>query len=439
MRRLCSGQAGAALTRVGVRAMRKGEGEGYMGRAGFETARLRLARLRVEGAEARSIGARHALAISSEALSLESVGIWIFNDRARLIECEQRYVASTRTFSSGTTLAEKDYPLYFDALRRRRAVAADDALTDSATAELRESYLVPNGISSLLAAPLIRGGRLVGVVCHEHVGAPREWQQREIDFASTVADMVALVFEQCDRLTLEASLAAHAEQALENQKSEALRRLARAVGHDINNVLTSLSLSGGQLEQHNDPAVRELAGNVAQAVGLVHALAKQLLELGRASLASVRPSDVRAIIEAERMALAALLAGRATLSVDDRAKSARVGVEGSEIERVLLNLTSNARDAIKEHGRVSIVLREPTVEDGVTHDHLILEFSDDGVGMDEATRSRVFEPYFTTKDQGTGLGLALVHSAVVRAGGEVHVESSPGHGARFIVALPLAH
>ena len=66
-----------------------------MGRAGFETARLRLARLRVEGAEARSIGARHALAISSEALSLESVGIWIFNDRARLIECEQRYVAST--------------------------------------------------------------------------------------------------------------------------------------------------------------------------------------------------------------------------------------------------------------------------------------------------------------------------------------------------------
>jgi signal transduction histidine kinase len=339
------------------------------------------------------------------------VGIWIFNDRARLLECEQRYVASTRTFSSGTTLAEKDYPLYFDALRRRRAVAADDALTDSATAELRESYLVPNGISSLLAAPLIRGGRLVGVVCHEHVGAPREWQRREIDFASTVADMVALVFEQCDRLTLEASLAAHAEQALENQKSEALRRLARAVGHDINNVLTSLSLSGGQLEQHNDPAVRELAGNVAQAVGLVHALAKQLLELGRASLASVRPSDVRAIIEAERMALTALLAGRATLSVEDHAKSACVG----------------------------IVLREPTVEDGVTHDHLILEFSDDGVGMDEATRSRVFEPYFTTKDQGTGLGLALVHSAVVRAGGEVHVESSPGHGARFIVALPLAH
>ncbi len=119
----------------------------------------------------------------------------------------------------------------------------------------------------------------------------------------------------------------------------------------------------------------------------MHALAKQLLELGRASLASVRPSDVRAIIEAERMALTALLAGRATLSVEDRAK----------------------------------------------------EFSDDGVGMDEATRSRVFEPYFTTKDQGTGLGLALVHSAVVRAGGEVHVESSPGHGARFMVALPLAH
>lgn len=409
-----------------------------MTRAGYETARLRLARLRVEGDEARWVGARHALQISSGALSVERVGIWLFDSSHKRIDCQQLYIGSSRSFGAGSSLAANDFPGYFAALGERRAIAADDARTDPATAELREAYLVPNDISSMLDTPIIRAGQVVGVVCHEHVGAPRIWLQREIDFASTVADMVALIFEQSDRLTLEASLAAHNERSLENQKSEALRRLARAVAHDINNVLTSLSLAGDQLAARGDPSVTALAENVMHSVGLVHALSKQLLELGRGPASSPELSDVRSIFEAERPALTAILAGRATLTFEDRTDSARVMMEATEVERVLLNLTANARDAVQAEGHVSVVLRNPTAEDAVAHNHLILEFTDDGAGMDDATRARVFEPFFTTKDQGSGLGLALVHAAVIRAGGSLEVESSPGHGARFIVALPRA-
>lgn len=406
------------------------------GRAGYETARLRLARLRVEGDEARQVGARHALSISAGALDVERVGIWLFDARDQRIDCVQQYNSSTRDFSAGTSLFAVDYPGYFAALQSRRAIAADDARSDPATAELTSAYLIPNDITSMLDAPIIRGGRIVGVVCHEHVGPTRTWQQKDIDFASTVADMVALLFEQADRLTLEASLMAHSEQVLENQKTEALQRLARAVGHDINNVLTSLSLATGKLTSHADPAVARAAQDIVYAVDLVHTLAKQLLELGRAAQVAAGPTDVRRLLEREHDSLNALLAGRATLTIEDRAKDALVPMESKELEQVLLNLAANARDAISDSGHVGIVLREPNADDLVTHDRLILEVYDDGAGMDEETRARVFEPYFTTKPHGSGLGLALVHAAIVRAGGSLTVESSPGHGARFVAALP---
>lgn len=407
-----------------------------MGRAGYETARLRLARLRVEGDEARQVGARHALAISAGALNVERVGIWLFDARDQRIDCMQLYTAATRSFSAGTSLFAKDHPDYFAALASRRAIAADDARTDPATHELTDGYLAPNGITSMLDAPIIRGGRIVGVVCHEHIGPARAWQQQDIDFASTVADMVALLFEQSDRLTLEASLMAHNEQALESQKTEALQRLARAVGHDINNVLTSLSLATERLTRHADPGVAQAAVDISHAVDLVHTLATQLLELGRSAPLAGGPTDVRRLLEREHAALNALLAGRATVTIEDRAEDAVVSLDPKELEQILLNLAANARDAISDSGHVGIVLREPNPEDLVTHDRLILEVVDDGAGMDDETRARVFEPYFTTKQHGTGLGLALVYATVVRAGGSLSVESSPGRGTRFVAALP---
>ncbi len=182
----------------------------------------------------------------------------------------------------------------------------------------------------------------------------------------------------------------------------------------------------------------QAAGDITHAVDLVHALAKQLLELGRAAPAVAGPTDVRRLLEREHAALNALLAGRATVTIEDRAEDAVVRMDSKEIEQILLNLAANARDAISDSGHVAIVLREPSPEDLVTHDRLILEVTDDGAGMDEETRARVFEPYFTTKAQGTGLGLELVYATIVRAGGSLTVESAPGHGARFVAALPRA-
>jgi two-component system cell cycle sensor histidine kinase/response regulator CckA len=104
----------------------------------------------------------------------------------------------------------------------------------------------------------------------------------------------------------------------------------------------------------------------------------------------------------------------------------------------LFNLVANARDAVGNGGQVEIVVRRAEPEDDVAPDFVVLEVVDNGCGMDARTRVHLFEPYFTTKSQGHGLGLATVYSLVTRAGGSIDVASSPGEGTTFRVALPRA-
>jgi signal transduction histidine kinase len=110
----------------------------------------------------------------------------------------------------------------------------------------------------------------------------------------------------------------------------------------------------------------------------------------------------------------------------------------ANLEQAVMNLATNARDAMDGRGTLAIEIAnvEPVDADA----HVMLTVRDSGRGMDEITRSQVFEPYFTTKeaDSGTGLGLALVRDIVEESGGTVDVESSPGQGACFHVRLPAA-
>jgi hypothetical protein len=150
---------------------------------------------------------RNLIVIDARTLGADRVSIWMFSEDHSEMVCAEGYLHATNTFSSGMRLSRSDYPRYFTALDEDRIIAAEDARTDELTREFADTYLVPLNIVSMLDVPIRRGGRPVGIICHEYTGSKRSWDLLEQDFAASAADLVASAFERADRIAAEQALA----------------------------------------------------------------------------------------------------------------------------------------------------------------------------------------------------------------------------------------
>lgn len=410
-----------------------------MKRAGYETARLKLAHVRLESGQAVAAGLGMLTQTAADALQVDRVGVWFLEDQGRQIVCKEQFIRATRQHTSGAVLRAREFPAYMRALGERRAIVADVAREHPATRELSESYLKPNRIASLLDAPIFRRGDVVGVVCHERLDEARPWSEREVDFAGSVADLAALILEQADRVELEAALKIQTEERLERQKLEALALLARSVAHDLNNVLAVFAAAASEVEDHG---LGETAESMLSAVEAGKRLSSQLFDVGERRTPERAGTNVVKSLKRMLGALRALATPRVNVDLDVKGSDLYAQITEGNLERVIFNLVANARDAIVQAGRaeghIAIAARRATEADEVAPDFVVIELSDDGCGMDAHTRVHLFEPYFTTKSDGHGLGLATVYGIVKRAGGSIDVASAPGQGASFRVALPAA-
>lgn len=143
---------------------------------------------------------------AARTLTVQRVGVWLYNEDHSTLECIDLYDLRTKEHTYGLSLLKANYPDYFQALSEERSIAADDAINDMRTQELSQSYLSVLGIASLLNAPIWLGGRLVGVVSHEHLGEIRQWTLEEENFAGSMADFVSLAIEASERNAVESAL-----------------------------------------------------------------------------------------------------------------------------------------------------------------------------------------------------------------------------------------
>lgn len=145
------------------------------------------------------------LKASAETLQVERVSYWALAEDDTTITCEMLYSKSRRDVDPASReqkLARVDYPRYFAAISGDRPIVAHRAREHAATAEFSENYLGPLGIASMMDVPVWFHGRVLGVICHEHVGAPRDWTLEEMDFATSLATMVSLSLEMSNRQQL---------------------------------------------------------------------------------------------------------------------------------------------------------------------------------------------------------------------------------------------
>ncbi|MTI21849.1 PAS domain S-box protein [Fulvivirga sp. RKSG066] len=155
-----------------------------------------LSTMRIEWSLDRKI--KQILKLVAETIDCERVSIWYFDHEVESITTDYVYVKSANEFTDTITLNKLEFPTYFsfiNDIQTSKVIAAEDAHIHPATREFTEYYLKPHGIRSMLDVCLSSGGKAIGVICHEHIGDVRVWTQQDIDFASSVADLTALILE----------------------------------------------------------------------------------------------------------------------------------------------------------------------------------------------------------------------------------------------------
>ena len=279
----------------------------------------------------------------------------------------------------------------------------------------------------------VKGLRKNGEVVYIEVSVTRATYQGEpVTFA--------LLRDISERKSLEAQL-------LQAQKMEAIGTLAGGVAHDFNNILMALMGYGNLLQMkmdRNDPLrvyVDQILSSTAKAANIT----QSLLAFGRKQVMEMKPYTITTIVKDIEKLLQRLMPEDIELTIK-LGNDTTVMADMTQIDQVLMNLATNARDAMPQGGRLTIETGRVVIDEefmriygyGKPGFYALITVTDTGTGMDEQTQKKIFEPFYTTKEvgKGTGLGLAIVYGIIKQHNGYVNVSSRLGAGTTFLLYLP---
>ncbi len=236
-------------------------------------------------------------------------------------------------------------------------------------------------------------------------------------------------------------------QLLQAQKMEAVGTLAGGVAHDFNNILMALMGYANLLQMKMDPGdpLRVYVDQIVSSTGKAANLTQSLLAFSRKQIIELKPCDVSLIVRDVTKLLRRLLPEDIELALELAEQMTIMG-DAAQIDQVLINLATNARDAMPRGGGLKIETGEAMIDSeflrakgyGKAGAYIRLSVSDNGIGMSPAVRDKIFEPFFTTKEtgKGTGLGLSIVYGIVKQHNGYIDVDSEPGRGTTFHIYFP---
>jgi signal transduction histidine kinase/FixJ family two-component response regulator len=275
-------------------------------------------------------------------------------------------------------------------------------------------------------------------------GSPFEaaiWTAPLHETANETSGILITVADVSDRTRLE-------EQLRLSQKMEAVGRLAGGIAHDFNNLLTVINGYSGMLVEtlKGNPYAVSQAGEILSAGERAAELVSQLLTFSRRQMIKPKPIEINQLIHSVERMLRRIIGEHIEFRAELQPEVGWIHADPNQIEAVLLNLATNAQDAMSQGGVLSIETAAVEVADGRQKhplelppgSYVRLVVRDTGDGMDAETQQHIFEPFFTTKKmgRGTGLGLSSVYGTVQQSGGRIFVSSRVGEGTTFSIYLP---
>ena len=391
---------------------------------------------------------------AANALEVERVGVWLFNNDASRregglrqrtkLKCISLYERSNQKHSAGLERNLADYPIYFKALASAHTIAVSDTRTDPRVRELSDELLEPNNIVSLIDTSIWVGGEVMGTVLYEQVGIPRIWELSEQNFVSSIAEFVILSMEVCDRKRAESELREAKETAeiANRAKSTFLTNISHELKTPLNSIL-------GITESLQDEAYSLVSEEQRQSLNILESSGKNLLELINQILdltdiqsskieLQLADTSIQGICDSslsfvKHQAFQKNIRLRAQIPEELEP----IQVDERRIRQVFINLLTNAIKFTKEGGEVWI-----EVQPNSTNEYIFFSVVDTGIGMLSDDLFKLFQPFVqvenasTRRSSGTGLGLVMVQRIVELHGGTVHAESQLGKGSRFTVKLP---
>jgi PAS domain S-box-containing protein len=382
--------------------------------------RARLAQCNIRDVSERK---RVAEILAEEKAFIENA-LNAMTDTFFVFDMEGRFLRWNKTFTTVTGYLDSE----IESMKPADFFRKDDSARVSEA--IREAY---NGSASIDALLVTRDGRQI----------PYEFRATLLnDALGNPIGISGVGRDTSERKKLEAQL-------LHAQKMEAVGTLAGGIAHDFNNILNVILGYGVMVMEKLDTGspLKEHMCEVLNAADRAANLTKRLLVFSRKQVVEVKPVDINELILGLQKMLVRIIREDIDFTLDLADKPLIVPADAGQLEQVLINLVTNAKDAMPACGRLTISTGHVELDDasvaaygfGKPGRYALVTVADTGQGMDEETQKKIFEPFFTTKGigEGTGLGLSICYGIIKQHSGFIHVYSEPGHGTVFKIYLPF--
>ena len=398
----------------------------------------------------RDLAATHQLICNTanEELGTDATSIWLIDRQNDVMSRTSTFIADKHRESFLRQPSSFSYSALapiLAALSARRVVAVPNiATSELAGREVKGTSADDFETTAALFCAIIVSGEIAGVVVNASLSGQVDWSAEDTAFSSSIADIAALAIQSHERALLE-------ERANQVKRLESLGILAGGVAHDFNNLLTVVLGNAELIDLHipaSDRDIRPKIRSITEAGSRAKELSRQMLAYaGRASL-QMQVTDLNALVVRLTNEARDALGRDLSLEFFLEERSLPVEVDATQIRQILMNLLSNAADAHADGVQITTGTRylhelpddavvTVTSSDFAPGEFSWFEVSDNGEGMSVETQAKVFDPFFSTRSQGSGLGLAAVLGIIRALGGFIWLTSERGAGTTVRVSLPL--
>ncbi|WP_210164179.1 two-component system VirA-like sensor kinase [Bradyrhizobium sp. Ec3.3] len=376
----------------------------------------------------------------------------VLGEFSRLIDADRAYVVldekpvRVHAWSKHGVTFPPNWPQRALAVAEQLGSDQPDGVTIADTSDLPsgavKDALMGAGVRAWACLPLIRPGRVQGIMGFDRFRPIRN-RISPVPVARLAGDVVANALEREFLERERAKLAVRLERA---RRMQMVGSLASGIAHNFNNIIGAIlgysEMAEPQLTRGTKPA--QHIDEIRRAAERGRDLVDNILTFGRRTDGRAQPVQMRVLLEESASLLRASLPANVKLVIEDVPAGVAVFGEPSQLQQIILNLCTNAAQAMSDNGCIRVAANQEQVTVAVAMNdgelspgrYVCLSVSDNGRGIDERVARRMFEPFFTTRVAGTGLGLATVREIVRDHDGAINVQSETGCGSRFEIWLP---